>query len=287
MAQINVIDEISLPGSPERVNEDALGATGTIAFVLDGVTGLADSPLLSGKSDAAWVAAVARDLFLEHGPGRAGDLRALIKIVTEGIVERFERERIRIPAERYELPWTTLSIIGITPGLLHIAYLGDSRVIVETSGGEIHNFGTNPTRTAFEQRLSARVAAQSKSTGLGSEASRALVLPELRRARNTVNTTNGYWLLGADPQAAAHAGATSLALSGPATVLLTTDGFYALKDDYERFDDRDLIATSQTLGLAEMGVQLRRIENDDPDGQRFPRMKKSDDATALLVRVAP
>src|SRR5258708_26704908 len=98
MAQINVIDEISLPGSAERMNEDALGATGTIAFVLDGVTGLADAPLLAGKSDAAWVSAVARDLLLQYGPGRAGDLRTLIKLVAEGIVERFERERLRVPA---------------------------------------------------------------------------------------------------------------------------------------------------------------------------------------------
>lgn len=287
MAQINVIDEISVPGSPERMNEDALGASGTIAFVLDGVTGLADTPLLAGKSDAAWVSAAARDLLLEHGPGRAGDLRGLIRIVAQGIVQRFEREQLRAPAERYEMPWTTLSMIGITPGMLHIAYLGDSRVIVETSDGEIHNFGTNPTRTVFEQRLSARVAAVKNESGSLDAHARATVMSDLRRARNTVNTGGGYWLLGADPEAAAHMGVTSLALSGPATVLLATDGFYALKDDYEVFDDRDLIASSQTLGLKEMAAQVRKIENDDPHGQRFPRMKKSDDATALLVRASP
>src|SRR6267142_608052 len=98
MAQVNVIDEITLPGSPERANEDALGATGTIAFVLDGVTGLADSPLLPGKSDAAWVSAAARDLLLQHGPGRSADLRGLIRVVAEGITERFARERARAPA---------------------------------------------------------------------------------------------------------------------------------------------------------------------------------------------
>ena len=141
MAQLKVLDEISLPGSPERVNEDAFGATGTIAFVLDGVTGLADTPLLEGKSDAAWVAGAARDLFLEHGPGRAGDLRGLIRTVAEGIQRRFERERLREPTERYELPWTTLSMIGITADTLHVAYLGDSRALVETSEGEVHNFG--------------------------------------------------------------------------------------------------------------------------------------------------
>lgn len=285
MAQINVRDEISLPGSLNRVNEDAYGATGTIALVLDGVTGLADGPLLPGTSDAAWVAAAARDLFLEFGPGRAGDLRTLIRIVAEGISQRFERERSRAPTERYELPWTTLSMIGMTADTLHIAYLGDSRVLVETAEGEVHNFGTNPTRTAFEQKMSAKFVAQGK--GIGVEAMRATVLPEMRRIRNTVNTQGGFWLLGADPEAAAHAGVTSLKLSGPATVLLATDGFYALKDDYEVFDDRDLIATAQTLGLAQMGAQLRRIEDEDPDGRRFARMKKSDDATALLVRVAP
>jgi serine/threonine protein phosphatase PrpC len=176
-------------------------------------------------------------------------------------------------------------MIGIAGNTLHIAYLGDSRVLVETAEGQVHNFGTNPTRTAFEQKMSAKFVALGK--GIGVDAMRATVLPEMRRIRNTVNTQGGFWLLGADPAVAPHAGVTSLTLTGPATVLLATDGFYALKDDYEVFDDRDLIATAQTLGLAQMGAQLRRIEDEDPNGQRFARMKKSDDATALLVRVTP
>jgi hypothetical protein len=32
-------------------------------------------------------------------------------------------------------------------------------------------------------------------------------------------------------------------------------------------------------------VELRAVEDGDPEGVRFPRFKKSDDATALLVRV--
>jgi hypothetical protein len=70
-------------------------------------------------------------------------------------------------------------------------------------------------------------------------------------------------------------------------VLLATDGFYALVEDYKRYGDRELIATAQTIGLATLARELRHIENDDPNGERFPRMKKSDDATALLVRVEP
>jgi serine/threonine protein phosphatase PrpC len=278
---------LSIPGSPERENEDALGATGSIAFVLDGVTSLADTPLMPGKSDAAWAAQAARDLLLRHGADCGGDLRKLIGTVAQGIVARFEKERLRAPQARWELPWTTLSLIGAEGGKLHIAYVGDSRILIETADDEVHNFGTNPSRTAFESRLAAKMIAGRKEKTLGIESIRATVLDDLRRARDTVNTPKGFWLMGADPAVAANATVTSLALDGPTTVLLTTDGFYALTEDYKRYGDRELIATAQTLGLGILARELRHIEDEDPAGERYARMKKSDDATALLVRVEP
>lgn len=283
MPQITVIEGLSIGGSAERVNEDALGATGRIAFVLDGVTSLAETRLMPGKSDAAWASHTARDLFLAHAASGFGDLQSLITTVAQGITAKFEAEQVRPPAERYELPWTTMSLIGVAAGRLDIAYVGDSRVLVETDEDEVHNFGTNPSRNAFETRLAQKMIASRKGQPLGP----AAVLPELRAARNTVNTSTGYWLLGADPAVGAHATVTSLALSGAATVLLATDGFYALVEDYGRYGDRELIATAQTIGLAALARELRHIEDEDPNGERFPRMKKSDDATALLVRVEP
>ena len=46
-----------------------------------------------------------------------------------------------------------------------------------------------------------------------------------------------------------------------------------------------LIATAQSHGLTVLGEELRLIEAGDPEGHEFPRFKKSDDATALLLRV--
>lgn len=284
MPQITVLEGLSIGGSPTRDNEDALGAVGSIAFVLDGVTSLSETPLIGPKSDAVWASHVARDLFLANGAASGDDLRTLITTVAKGITAKFETERVRPPRERYELPWTTMSLIGIEAGRLNIAYVGDSRVLVETGGDdEVHNFGTNPSRNAFETRLAAKMIAAQKGQPLGP----AAVLPELRAARNTVNTNTGYWLLGADPTVGANATVTSLALSAPAIVLLATDGFYALVEDYQRYGDRELIATAQTMGLVALARELRHIEDDDPSGERYPRMKKSDDATALLVRVEP
>jgi hypothetical protein len=286
MPHIQVIEGLSIPGTPGKANDDALGSTASIAFVLDGATGLGDAPLMPGESDAAWVAHAARDLLLQQ-KGLGSDLRTIVGAVAQGIAARFEKERLREPQARWEMPWATLSLIGLEAGRLNIAYIGDSRVVIETHDDEIHNFGTNPSRTAFESRLAAKMIARRKSEALGMESIRATVLDDLRRARDTVNTPNGFWLLGADPAVAENVTVTSIALDGPATVLLATDGFYALVEDYKRYGDRELIATAQTLGLSILARELRHIEDDDANGERYPRMKKSDDATALLVRVEP
>jgi hypothetical protein len=65
MAKIELLQALSIPGSPDRENDDAMGSTSSIAFVLDGVTSLAEPPLMGGRSDAAWVAHLARDLLLK------------------------------------------------------------------------------------------------------------------------------------------------------------------------------------------------------------------------------
>jgi hypothetical protein len=249
MAKIELLQALSIPGSPDRENDDAMGSTASIAFVLDGVTSLAEPPLMSGRSDAAWVAHLARDLLLKSPPAAAADLPGLMKSVATEITAQFEGKRARPPAGRYELPWTTMSLIAV------------------------------------EARLARKMIAAGK--GMGVDAQRQTILEELRSARNIVNTPEGYWLLGADPAVSQHLGMTSLTIDGPVIALLATDGFYALVEDYHRYGDRELIATAQTVGLQALARELRHIEHDDADGKTYPRMKKSDDATAILLRIEP
>jgi serine/threonine protein phosphatase PrpC len=216
------------------------------------------------------------------------DLRTLVGDVARDMTVKFEAERLRAPSARYEIPWTTLSMIRVADGRLDVAFVGDSRVLVETaSDDEVHNFGINPSRSALETKLAEKMLAARNGQALGVESIRATVMPDLRRSRDTVNTPQGFWLLGPDAAVGPHISVASLELKGPATVLLATDGFYALVEDYKRYGDRELIATAQTLGLSILGRELRHIEDDDPEGAKYPRMKKSDDATALLVRVEP
>ena len=53
--RFSLLDSLSLPGDPTKVNDDAFAFLETAAVVMDGATGLGES-LLDGPSDAAWLA---------------------------------------------------------------------------------------------------------------------------------------------------------------------------------------------------------------------------------------
>jgi hypothetical protein len=108
----------------------------------------------------------------------------------------------------------------------------------------------------------------------------------LRRARNFVNTVAGGWLFGPDARAAAHVATAAVAAPAGTVVLLVTDGFLALSSDYDRYSPGALLDAALSRGLSALGKELRALEESDPDGRRFPRFKKSDDATAMLLRVS-
>jgi hypothetical protein len=68
-------------------------------------------------------------------------------------------------------------------------------------------------------------------------------------------------------------------------VLLASDGFLALASDYGAYGADSLMQAALEKGLKALGEELRAIETGDAGGDKYPRFKKSDDATALLLRV--
>jgi hypothetical protein len=284
MSALTILDRLCLPGRPDKPNEDAMGEGGAVAFVLDGATGLGDAPLMRADSDAAWVARTAAAALTANAPGFAGDLDSLVYKAAVEVERAFRADRLREDFEPYEIPWATLAICGVTSGLLNLAFLGDSRLLVRDEHGAVHHFGAPLKYRKGEQALAQKMIAEAKGDRLGIESIRASVMPQLRASRAKVNTPEGYWLMGPDPRAAAHVVKSQLRIGAGAMVMLMTDGFYALIEDYKLYDDAGLIKAALGKGLAALGDELREIELNDPMGKKFPRMKTSDDATAMVVR---
>ena len=283
MPSFELIESLSLPGDPEKPNEDAFGLLPDAALVMDGATGLSDS-LMPGRSDAAWLAQFGVRRLLAHL--KDGETpRTAVRRAMEDAETSFGALRRRPPSETYEIPFASMMLLAPGKSGFEALWFGDCAVLIKRPGAPVTIVGDTLLKRELE---AARAASAAAAHGLAPAVNRHRpeYLAALRRGRNLVNTERGGWLFGPDPRASEHASVSTVELPTDTLLLLVTDGFLALVSDYRRYDPETLLAASLTSGLEPLGRQLREIEAADVEGTRYPRFKTSDDATALLLRVA-
>ena len=278
--EFTFLDALCLPGNPAKPNDDAWGETGAAAVVLDGATNLGES-LLPGDSDAAWIARFGARRLMAHV--QDGDApRDCLRAALADTERSFLGLRRRVPKENYETPFASMMFVAATADGLEALWFGDCVALVKRPGERVEIVGEAFDKRAFEAR---RVSMLAQAKGVAPASGRPEFLPALRAARNSVNTEKGGWLFAPDARAADHAAQKTVRAGAGTLVLLASDGFLALASDYGRYDAESLVAAAETKGLESLGVELRATEEADPEGRRFPRFKKSDDATAVLLRL--
>lgn len=304
---ITVLDAVSDPGAATRANEDRWGLApgaaanatrprqAAAAFVIDGATGLGDGRLVQDEgSDAAWLAEWVRARWETAlaAPAEAVALvadtnRAFARTLSDALSRPDAGPKAIAEIPRYALPTAVFQWIRETSnGAIETAGLGDCALFIEDAAGAFHRSG-DARDTRRHEQAAARLALEASGGLTDATVRHPEVLAHLRRARETHNTPGGaVWTLGATPEAAQHVLIERLFPQRPATAILATDGFADLVDLYPGQDGPGLISAVQTDGLAALIDKLRRFEREiDPSGQRFPRFKRSDDATAMLLRI--
>ncbi|MBI3439810.1 MAG: protein phosphatase 2C domain-containing protein [Proteobacteria bacterium] len=276
---LTFIEAISLAGDRAKQNDDACGAYGDRAWVIDGATDLHDTPLTGWASDASWIASTANAQF----NGSEGlNLPLLVHETSVVASQAFQNAVGMRTFERWQSPIASLLIIEDLDGEIAGLDLGDCRVFALDADGDAHVVGGPGDAGDNESKLAARQTDAHKPL-----LQRTQTIDTLRRIRASINRPGGeHWTFGLDPACADHARTWSLELKRPAHLLLMTDGFAALTDRYSAYGPGDLVQAALTRGLQELGRELRQIEAADAGGAKHPRFKASDDATALLMRLS-
>ena len=292
-----VLDSLSLPGDPVKPNEDAFGHDDHAALVMDGATMLGDG-LMPGPSDAAWIAQFGARRLLPHL--RDGEsARKALRGALQDARKSFEALRRMPPEDIWQTPCASMMLVTqarvrTSPARqgapqdrkgaqLEFLWFGDCGALLSQSQGSVTVLGDTFENRAAEA-LRAQRLAREKRLSPAHGLSREEFLAELRATRNRINAGDS-WLFSPEPRAAAHAGRRTIRAEPGAHLLLASDGFLALASDYGAYDADGLMTAARDKGLHALGEQLRAIENGDAGGDRFPRFKKSDDATALLLRL--
>ena len=281
---IELLDMASRGSGPH--NEDRAGSAGTLAWVIDGATDLVDAPLVGEHSDAAWLAEHTQLGLTSLHSQPFEDLADLPAMISGHLSEIFAKQSRRQPAARWEHPSAAALIVRATHSELEWVSLGDCALIVETPSG-ISCIGVGGP-DAGDSKLASTLRQLGQRRALSTEHERrSELLPRLRKGRGeNLNQPGGYGVISITPPPRELIAAGQVPVAGISHALLATDGLMRLVEIFERHDARSLLETAKANGLASLLDELRSLEADDSDCLDHPRLKQSDDATGLLLRMS-
>lgn len=267
------VDAATLPGGTR--NQDAFAILDDVVLVLDGASSY---PPADPARDGGWYAQT-----LVEALSRRLQLGGTLSDCLAGAIARVRDEASIAP----EGPSSTVAMARIRNEALDLLVLGDSTLVIQRVDGSLEvltddrlaTIGTEE-RKAYRDRLVA---------GGGFDGEHRRLLGRLQeRQRNARNRHGGYWIAGADPDAAQHALTRTLPVDEVRGLLLITNGTAAgVPCHAQPADWLALLRQVDRTGIAAWLNALHRREEMDPNGQRWPRAKLHDDKTGARWRFAP
>lgn len=280
MSPIN-IQALSVAGS--EVNEDLIGYEDHTFWVMDGATPLSSAHFLQDESDARWFVkeldSKLRALLKER---MNIPLKALLMEALLGVEERLASLKIDLAGmSPFELPSCTIILMRVEGKRLEYLVLGDCTLVI------LHKNEVLQIKDSANSRLDNQVvqAVQDKkfSDNPCREELEAFRMSLLQKNRSLMNTEEGYWVCTWDRKGIHHALSGELEIDREMKVLACTDGFSRIVDLYHQYIWDDLFG--ETVSLKQAMNEIRSIEAKDSSKEKYPRLKVSDDASALHLSI--
>jgi Protein phosphatase 2C len=263
--------------SPDAIsNEDFIAATAGVVVVVDGASvppGLATGCV----HGTAWFARRLGTQLLallttqaDHSPADS-----LAQAITDVAAFHADTCDLGHPGS----PSATVAILREQPDTIEYLVLGDTTVLLEERSG---------IRAVTDDRLEQVATAQhgamhQHATGSADhDRSFAELVTEQRRHRNH---PDGFWVASTDPAAAQHALADTTPRDGLRRAAVLSDGATRLVDRFGLLDWASFLDILAEQGPDVIIQRVRAAECSDPDGRRWPRGKRHDDASAAFCHL--
>ncbi|MEU5632776.1 protein phosphatase 2C domain-containing protein [Streptomyces rishiriensis] len=262
----------SLPGEEGRDNEDFAAAAPGAAVLLDGA-GVAGAET-GCTHGVAWFSATLGGLLLSTITAHSA--RPLAECLADAIRAVRSLHENTCDLTFRASPTSTVVAVRMDAGALEYLVLGDSSLLLADRDGA--------TTVITDRRLDdvgRRLRGPVDALPTGSP-EHAAALAEYRNALTGFrNKPGGFWIAGPEPRAAEHALTGASPLESLTSVTLMSDGATRLVDRFQVATWQETLAVLTSSGPRELLRRVREVEAGDPEGQRWPRGKSRDDATAL------
>lgn len=283
----------SIPKSCGINGEDYWAASDHNYFLLlDGASGLhkdiiCKDGIYKGNTDAQWFVQRFADLVKHYM-----DTVAPVKELVKKCISELKNEYRSLLADTaycepsYE-PSASMALIKRTGDIFELLVIGDITVVLKEKNGRISVIFDDSVHKLDQQALTTagKLAAESHLDfidAMHQEPIRKL-LNENRNKRNS-NIETGYYILSLQEEVIDHALYQQIDEYSISKILVCSDGFAAYHDRYHLAEDASaLMKTAEKQPLSRMVRKIRSVEKKDSKCNSFPRLKVSDDATAILL----
>lgn len=261
------LDAAIEPGSAEKDNEDWVHVSQDLVLVLDGATARTDTGCAHG---IAWFVAQLGEAIVD----RARRLTLAASVAAS--IPHVAGLHPECDLTHSGTPSAAVGALRITDGgVVEHFVLGDVCVALDVSGHVQVIVDNRVSLTASAER------AEADRHPIGSPAKQAALLRMKRQELAARNQPGGYWVAETNPAAVDHALTGQTRLDQLRRFAVLSDGA-ARAVAFGLHDWTSALALMQASGTTELIRQVRAAEQSDPEGTRWPRNKRSDDATAVF-----
>lgn len=274
----------SLSERGNAVNEDFARACAGYGIVIDGASGLAGAPLFPRRhrTNAQWLSHTVGERIcsaLDAGVGARAALEGAVAAA------RAELEAASGPVAAMDplaVPSATLALAVVGEDAVELLGLGDSPLLALMRDGSLL-VSTDEVLEELDGRAVALMAERDGGRGLSGPERRRLVDDVVRANRLLRNAPDGYWCLDPTGAGLSHLRSVVLPRADVVAVAGMTDGLWRAFDLFGVADAAAELAALTPARTRAILARLRELEDADPDHLRFPRLKRSDDASLFWI----
>ena len=261
---MRIVSMLSKAG--KKRNEDIIWHNENCAVVLDGSTPLTETPFPADQFVKSFV-----DIFsvsIEKN-------KSLYKAANETI-SILKKQWYNSTSEEWSaLPSAAGAFVLITEDSVQLLHVGDCKAVLRGKIGVQKVMSDDIER--FDQKVIEKMHSIRDITGANMDD--IVEMKEIKRMllnnRRMMNVKNGYRILSFNMNPFTKRDILEFSKNDIDSIVMFSDGFSIVEEDILR----------GTFDAETLYVKLRTIENSDPYFNKYPRFKKSDDASIVFLNV--
>lgn len=277
------INNISFSKAGNKINEDIAYSTDNYGWVIDGATGLTNSKLTNGNSDAQFFVSKWDEYLRKNIEDFSRDLKEIIKDGIAKIKGDFENEcGINFDViDSVSVPSASIIVLRKKEDKMEYISIGDATMIVTDIDGQVSVVYDNSLNKLDKKALTS-LKYNMDTYGYDFKEARESINDMLMEHRLMKNKENGYWVLSFNDEAIEYSLHGELRLKDFCNIAIFSDGYIAIADLYNYINYRELLLGMKNGEVEGIYKKLREIEEDDSLCEKYIRFKKSDNASCVM-----